>query len=274
MSRNAIFSSERYRYSVILLKQLVKTDFKLRYQGSLLGYLWSLLKPTALFGILYVVFSVFLRIGDGVPNFPVYLLLGIVIWNYFAEVTVTSVTSIVARGDLLRKLNFPRYVVVLSGSFAAFINLVLNMLVVSVFIAYSDIDINSSVLWLPLLIAQLFVFSLAISFFLSAAFVKFRDISYIWEVIMQGAFYATPILYPVSIVIASSETAAKWLMLSPMAQMIQDMRYILITDQSTRIDHVFGNHWIRAVPIGLTILMAIFSGLYFRSRSKSFAEEL
>ena len=266
--------SGRYRYSLILLRQLVVTEFKLRYQGSVLGYVWSLLKPLALFGILYVVFSLFLRIGDAVPNFPVYLLLGIVIWTYFAEVTTVSVSSIVARGEILRRLNFPRYVIVLSASFSALINLALNMLVVAAFIAFSDIQVGADIIWLPFLIIQLFVFSLAISFFLSAAFVKFRDIGYIWEIIMQGAFYATPILYPVSFVAGYSAVAAKWIMLNPVAQMIQDFRFILITDQSTRIDQVFGSHWVRVIPIGLTVLMAIGAAAYFRSRSKFFAEEL
>ena len=274
MSDSSILRPSRYRYSFILLKQLVKTDFKLRYQGSFLGYIWSLLKPTALFGILYVVFSLFLRIGDTVPNFPVYLLLGIVIWNYFSEVTLISITSIVTRGEILRRLNFPRYVIVLSTSFSALINLALNMLVVIGFIYFSDIDITPTVLWLPFLLIQLFIFSLGVSFFLSAAFVKFRDISYIWEVALQGAFYATPILYPVSFISDYSETATKILMLNPVAQMIQDFRFILVTDQSTRIDQVYDSHWIRLVPIGLTLLIAILASAYFRSRSKYFAEEL
>src|SRR5690348_2520218 len=103
---------QRYNYSLILLRELVITDFKLRYQGSVLGYVWSLLRPLALFLILYFVFAKFLRIGDAVPHFPVYLLLGIVIWNYFAEVTNGGVSAIVGRGDLIRKLNFPKYVIV------------------------------------------------------------------------------------------------------------------------------------------------------------------
>src|SRR5258708_35249969 len=99
---------QRYRYAVILLKQLVKTDFKLRYQGSVLGYAWSLLRPLFLFVILYIVFGVFLKAKGNIPHYPVYLLLGIVLWNYFAEVTAGSVGSIVGKGELLRKLNFPK----------------------------------------------------------------------------------------------------------------------------------------------------------------------
>src|SRR5665213_1421430 len=101
---------QRYRYSIILLRQLVKTDFKLRYQGSVLGYVWSLLRPLLLFVILYLVFAKIFKQGGTVPHYPVYLLLGIVLWNYFVEVTSGSVSAIVSRGDLLRKINFPKYV--------------------------------------------------------------------------------------------------------------------------------------------------------------------
>lgn len=262
---------ERYRYSIILLKQLVKTDFKLRYQGSFLGYLWSLLRPLALFVILYIVFAKFLRVGDAVPHYPVYLLFGIVLWNYFSEVTTGSVQSIVGRGDLLRKINFPKYVIVLAGSFSALINLAINFLVISVFIIASQVDITSRVLLLPLVLAELFLLSLAIAFFLSALFVRYRDIVYIWEVLMQGAFYATPILYPLSLV---PDKAAKILLLNPVAQIIQDARYVLITPETLTIDQAYGTHWIRLVSLGTVVLLIIVSASYFRSRSKHFAEEI
>ena len=274
MSETSIFKLDRYRYSLILLRQMVITDFKLRYQGSVLGYLWSLLKPLALFAILYLVFSIFLKLGDTIQNFPVYLLLGIVVWTYFAEVTGSSIVSIVSRGDLLRKINFPRYVIVLSTSFSALINLVINMMVVVVFMYVTGVDFRFEGLLVPVIILQLFVLGLAASFFLSAVYVKYRDVSHIWEVIMQGAFYATPILYPVNLVSDFSELAAKILMISPMSQMIQDIRYILITEQTIRIDHVFGNHWVRLIPYGVTILMAVLAATYFKSQSRKFAESL
>ena len=261
----------RFRYPFILLRQLIKTDFKLRYQGSVLGYVWSLLRPLALFLILYVVFVRFLRIGGNIPHYPVYLLLGIVFWNYFTEVTIGSVSAIVARGDLLRKINFPRYVIVLAGSFSALINLSLNLLVIGLFMWVSHIDLRAGAVLLPLLIFELFVFSLAIAFFLSAVFVRFRDISYIWEVIMQGAFYATPILYPLSAIPAG---AAKLLILSPVAQVIQDARYVLVTDQAQTISFLYGNHWIRLVPAGIALLTVVVSVTYFRKRSRYFAEDV
>lgn len=109
--------SERYRYSIILLKELVITEFKLRYQGSILGYFWSLLKPLFLFVILYFVFVHFLRVGSDVPNWPIALLFGIVLWNFFSEITSNGVGAIVGRGDIIRKINFPKYVIVMASSY-------------------------------------------------------------------------------------------------------------------------------------------------------------
>lgn len=262
---------ERYRYPVILLKQLVKTDFKLRYQGSFLGYLWSLLRPLALFAILYIVFAKFLKVGNDIPHYPVYLLLGIVLWNYFIEVTVGSVSVIVGKGDLIRKINFPKYVIVLSGSFAALINLTLNFIIIAGLMLVDGVEVSKTIALLPLIIAQLFVFSLALAFFLSAAFVRFRDISYIWEVMTQGAFYATPILYPLSLV---PVYASKLLLLNPMAQIIQDARQVLVTPTTQTLSDVYGTHTIRLVPYGITLLFVVLAVLYFRKQSKYFAEDV
>ncbi len=264
--------TQRYRYSIILLKQLVKTDFKLRYQGSALGYVWSLLRPLLLFLILYLVFGVFLKAKGNIPHYPVYLLLGIVLWNYFAEVTSGSVGAIVGRGDLLRKINFPKYVIILAGSFSAFINLLINFGVIAIFMVFTHVSLTWHALIMVPLIAELFIFSIAVAFFLSALFVKFRDVSYIWEVIMQAAFYATPILYPLSLV---PHRAAKVLILNPMAQIIQDARHVLVTPASETIYQVYGgDRWIWAIPLGTSLIIVILAAIYFRSRSKYFAEEI
>ncbi|MEI8338936.1 MAG: ABC transporter permease [bacterium] len=263
---------QRYRYSYILLKQLVKTDFKLRYQGSVLGYLWSLLRPLLLFLILYIVFDKFLKFGSAIPNYPVYLLLGIVLWNYFVEVTTGSVGAIVGKGDLMRKLNFPKYIIIFAGSMSALINLFLNFVVIGFFMYLSGIalSINGFVL-IPVLI-ELFILSMGLAFFLSALFVKFRDVSYIWEVIIQAAFYATPILYGLSLI---PEKAAKVLILNPMAQIIQDARWALITPKSETIYGVYGGSiFMWFVPIGITLIVSVSGALYFRGRSKYFAEEV
>src|SRR4051794_31385362 len=102
-----------------MVRELALTEFKLKYQGSIFGYLWSLMKPLAVFGVLYLVFSVFIRIGSDIPNYPVYLLLGIVMWNYFAESTSNAMRSIVDKGDLIRKVYFPRIVILFASSVSA-----------------------------------------------------------------------------------------------------------------------------------------------------------
>lgn len=261
----------RYRYSIILLKQLVKTDFKLRYQNSALGYIWSLLRPLALFVIMYIVFVKFLRVDYGVPHSALYLLVGLVIWNYFTEVTMGSVGSIVGRGDLLRKLSFPKYVIVLSGSFAALINLGLNFIVIALFMLISRVVPPIQIIFLPLLILELFVFSLSIAFFLSALFVRYRDVNYIWEVVVQAGFYVTPIFYPISMV---PHGIAKLLMLNPLAQIVQDARHIIVTTQTPTITSVYGNAYVRLIPISIVVMIAFSSAIYFRRRSKYFAEEI
>jgi ABC-2 type transport system permease protein len=262
---------QRYNYSIILLKELVKTDFKLRYQGSILGYLWSLLRPLAIFLIMYIVFMKFLRFDYGVPHSTVYLLLGIVLWNYFTEVTSGSVGAIVGKGDLLRKINFPKYVVVLAGSFGALINLSLNFIVIGIFMFVNKVDVSLHILWAIPLIIELFVFALAIAFMLSALFVKLRDVGYIWEVVMQGMFYAVPIFYPLTDV---PTRAAKILVLNPVAQIIQDMRNVVITSKTPTIESLWQESYIRILPVLFVLVMAFVSFQYFRKRSKFFAEEV
>lgn len=262
----------RYRYSVILLRQLVKTDFKLRYQGSVLGYLWSLLRPLLMFLILYIVFTVFLPVGKGVPHYPVYLLLGIVLWNFFGEVTSGSVDAIVGKGELIRKINFPKYNIVLAVSFAALINLVLNFVVIAVFMAVSRVVPTWQALLLIPLLVELFAVAIALAFLLSALYVKFRDVKYIWEVLMQAGFYATPIIYPLSRV--PYHRIREFLLLNPLAQIIQDARSVLVTSSTTTIGNEWGNVAVWAIPITITVLLLIGGAWYFRVNSKNFAEEV
>ncbi len=262
----------RFRYSAILLKQLVITDFKLRYQGSVLGYAWSLLRPIMLFVILYLVFVKGLKIGSSIPHFPIYLLLGIVIWNFFSEMTGQSLESIVGRGDLIRKIRIPRWIIVISSSVSALISLGLNLLVVFVFMLINDLSLTASSLWLPVILVEVYIFSLGVSFFLAAAFVKYRDMSYIWEVVLQAGFYLTPIIYPLSVV--TSLSMQKMLLLNPMAQAIQDARNVVVTKETITITEVYGSNTIYLVSF-ITVLIVFVAGvLYFKREAKHFAENL
>ncbi len=255
-----------------LLAELVRTDFKLRYQGSVLGYAWSLLRPLLLFCILYIVFVKFLRIGGTVPHYPIYLLIGIVLWNFFTEMTSQSLSSIVGRGDLIRKIRIPRWIIVLSSSVSALINFGLNLIVIAVFMALNHVDILSTSIWFPLIVLQIYFLALGISLFLAAAFVKYRDISYIWEVILQAGFYATPILYPLSLI--TNVTFQKLLLLNPLAQAIQDVRYALVTHDTLTISTVYGSGNFRLVTIAITLFLLLIGVLYFKREAKHFAENL
>jgi len=255
-----------------LLRELVVTDFKLRYQGSVLGYLWSLLKPLMMFVILYVVFVKFLRIGGDVPHFPVYLLLGIVMWSFFTEMTSLSLGSIVARGDLIRKIPIPRWIIVVSSSLTALINFVLNLLVVAALMLWNDVDPMRTALLLPLLFIEVYVFALGLSLFLSALYVKFRDINHIWEVVLQAFFYLTPILYPLTII--TNDTFQKLILLNPMAQAIQDARWAVVTHETLTIQQVFAGHTYALIPFGIVIGSLVLGVWYFRRESKHFAENI
>jgi ABC-2 type transport system permease protein len=264
-------SSHRNR---ALLRELVATDFKLRYQGSALGYMWSLFRPLFLFGILYIVFGYFARFGGNIDHYPLYLLLGIVLWNFFVEATNNGLQSIVSRGDLIRKINFPKYIIVISGSVSALINLGISLIVVFVFVLAAGVHLRPVALLLPFLIAELYVFALALAFFLSALYVKYRDISYIWELVMQAGIYATPIIYPLSLVVAKSPLAAKLMLLNPIAQIIQDARFVLVTPQTETLLKLSHNWLAIVAPPALILLTIVTASLYFRASAKYFAENV
>lgn len=253
-----------------ILREMVSTDFKVRYQGSVLGYFWSLLKPLFLFAILYVVFTYILPMGKDVEHFSVYLLLGIVLWNFFTEATMIGAGSVVASGDLIRKINIPRYLVVVASSVSALINLGLSLVVVVIFALINGIFPSVAWLLVFLLIIELFVFALGISFFLSAAYVKYRDITYIWEIFLQAGFYASAIIFPLSLVPLEFH---KWFFLNPIVQIIQDARYLVATDTSITIWSTIHSPAV-IIPFVIVIVTTTIGFLYFKRRSKYFAEDI
>jgi ABC-2 type transport system permease protein len=255
-----------------LLSELVRTDFKLRYQGSVLGYLWSLLKPLLMFAILYIVFVRFLRIGADIKHYPIYLLLGIVLWGFFTEMTSMSVGSIVGRGDLIRKIRIPRWIIIVSTSISALINLGLNLIIIAVFMIINGVNISWGIAVFPLILIQIYLFALGMSLFLSAAFVKYRDISYIWEVVLQAGFYITPILYPLTLI--ANPLYQKILLINPLAQAIQDARYLIVTKETITIHKLFNNELFTLIPYALIIIILIAGIFYFRSQAKYFAENI
>lgn len=252
-----------------IIKRVAITDLKLRYQGSVAGYLWTLMKPLFLFSVMYFVFTKFLKIGGNLPYYTVYLLLGIVLWSFFSEVTSICMGSIVNKGDLIKKVYFPRILLVFANSLSSFFVFLLNLIVVFAFMFFNKIDIHISALLLPLLLLELYIFSLGVSLLLASLYVKFRDISHIWEVLLQALFYGTPILYPLSLVPIQF---AKYMMLNPVAQVIQDSRYILITTQTERANSVLGVY--SFIPYVIPFLILPIGYFVFQKMSVKFAEEI
>lgn len=253
-----------------LIKELALTDFKLRYQGSALGYLWSLMKPLALFVVMYIVFTRVFRIGNDIEHYPVYLLLGLVIWEFFVEVTSSSMTAIVGQGDLIRKVYFPRIVLVISRSITALLTFFLNFIVVLLFMFYNGVDLSWGILLFPLLVLEMLILIMGTSFFLSSLFVKFRDIGHIWDVFVRALFYATPILYPMSIV---PQNLAKVQILNPIAQILQDSRYLLITRQTLTANDLLTWKYLW-IPYSIPFVVFILGIIIFEKSSAKFAEEV
>ncbi len=266
--------SKRYRYSLILLRELVVTDFKLRYQGSTLGYLWALLRPLFLFAILYVFFVEILHIGKEIEHWGVALLLGIVLWNFFSEVVKQGLKSVVSSGGIIRKINFPKYIVVVSTSLSAIINLLINLVVVGIFAAIDQVGLSWSMLLLPIFIIEIYIFALGLAFLLGTINVKFRDIGYIWEVVSQALFYGSAIMFPLNRVVDVSPQIAQILALNPLSQAIQDARYYAVTRDVDTLHTLTDNLAIIILPYIISFLIIIIGAWYFRRRSPYFAEDV
>ena len=266
----------------VLLYELVKTDFKLRYQGSFLGVLWSVLKPLLLFAVMYTVFVKFLRFTDGTSQYPLVLLLGISLWSFFTEATSVGMGSIVGRGDILRKINFPKYIIILSAMMSSLISLVINLIVVIIFalvtIHSTHANFTDMIFLVPLNIIQLFLLAFGLALILSTLYVKFRDIGHIWEVVLQILFYSMPIIYPLTQVAklhVMGIEAQKIIMLNPVAQTIQDVRHNLISPDTVPTTwSTINNIWAALIPIAITILLIVVGAVYFSRNSKKFAETM
>ena len=262
------------RKNRILLSELTKTDFKLRYQGSVLGYLWALLRPLMMFAILYVVFAKLLRIGGDIPHYPVYLLCGTSMWSFFTECTSQGIQAIVNRGDLLRKISFPKYIVVVSATLTAVINMLINLVVIIIFALINGVTPSWSWLLVIPAVVQLYLLSLGIAFLLGSINVKYRDITSIWDVLTQALFYAVPIIYPISMVAATSTVAAKIILLNPISQAIQDIRFGLITHETITTWNYLNNPINALIPVIITLFILTIGAIVFRRKSKFFAEEV
>ncbi len=251
---------------------LARTDWKVRFFGSALGYVWSLLRPLMLFGIIYVVFQYVIGAGEGVEYYGVILLLGMMLYFCFSEITGGGLTSMVDRESLLRKVGFPRAVVPLSVAMVAAMNLALNVVVLAVFVVASGVEPRWTWLLLPIPFALLLVFATGVAMLLSALYVRYRDVQPIWEVVLQAFFYATPILYPIELLAAKYETLAKVALLNPIATLIQEARFLLTGAPSA--SEAMGSTALLAAPATILVGLTLLGFYVFDRMAPRAAEEL
>ena len=255
-----------------VLSVIAAAEFKLKYTGSVLGYAWSVLKPLALFTLLYLVFGKVFNLNQLFPYYAVSLLLGIVLFTFFADATVLGLISIVVRDSLIRKIWFPRIIITTSVTLTAGMTLLINLTVVAGFIAYKQITPQPDWLLIPLLLLELYVYTLGVSLLLAALFVRLRDLQQVWELGLQLLFYASPIIYPIGFL---PPWAQKLVFLNPFTQVLQDIRALLFypdvaTNRITAAS-AFGGLG-RIVPIGIAIGIFVLGYVFFRRQEPWFAE--
>jgi ABC-2 type transport system permease protein len=250
---------------------LAVTEWRLRFYGSFLGYLWSLARPFALFGVIYTVFSQFANFGDQVPGYAVYILFSLVLFQFFAEITGNAVQSLVSREDMLRKVRFPHLVIPLSLALHALFNLGMTLVAVMIFAVVSGIYPAWGWLELPFLVGILLVFALGVGMLLSVLYVRYRDIQPIWDVIGQALFYASPVLYVSTMVPASFQRAY---LANPIASVLAAMRHAVIDPTAPPVWEAIGGAERLVVPLGIAFGSLALGWWVFNRAAPRIAEHL
>jgi len=251
---------------------LAVLEFRLKFFGSVLGYFWQLVRPLLLFGVLYFVFTELVRLGGGVKNYPVILLMGIIIYSFYAEATGTAVGSVPDRESLVRKVHFPRLVIPLSVVLTTFLNFVLNFIVVIVFVLASGIAPRWSWLQIIPLVIALTLLSTGIGTLLAALFVRYRDVRPIWDVILQISFYGSPILYPIEKI--PEEGLRRLIMCNPLAVIVQQARHAIVDAGAPSAAEAMGGAVWLLIPLGLLIGVCVLGYVVFDRSAPHIAEEL
>jgi ABC-2 type transport system permease protein len=259
---------DRLAYQLRVLRVIAGVQFKLKYVDSALGYAWSIAKPLAYFAVLWVVFGRFFDTGVG--RFPLYLLIGIVLFTFLTDAVGLALPSIVERGALLRRISFPPHVIPLSSTLTAVMTFGVNLVVVALFIALSGIVPDATWLLLIPLLLELYIFIVGLALIMSTLFVRFHDIGPIWELVAQLLLFATPIMYPITIL---PEWAERLVMLNPFVQVLQDVRYIVLGPHAAlgTLPTSVGEH-LPAVAIAFTTF--VFGVLIHRRDAPHFAERV
>jgi ABC-2 type transport system permease protein len=241
------------------------TEFKRVYFGTVLGYLWSLIRPLMLFGVLLFVFTKVFRVGsEKVEHYAVMLLLGIVLFTFFQEATSTAVTSVVAQEGVVRKTQFPRLVIPLSTVLTAMLNLSLNLIVVLAFVLAFGVSPAWTWFLFPVALAALLAFTAAVGMALSVLYVRFRDVAIIWAVVAQVLMYMTPILYPINAF--GNPTYEHLLMINPLTVIFTQIRiWILHEADAPSVVHAAGG-WLGLLPATIIFFGVIAFGAWVFNR--------
>jgi len=251
----------------------VRTEFKLRYSDSVLGYLWSIARPLAYFTVIWVLLGGLFGGGVQIPHYPLYLLLGIVIFTYFVDAVGLQMSSIVERGGLLRKINFPRLIIPLSATGTASITFAVNALAVVVFIVASRLTPNATWFLIIPLLGELYLFILGFGLILAIGYTRFRDVGQLWDLGAQLLFFAMPVMYSIS---SLGERWQKIIILNPVAQVMQDIRRIVMGPQldPQTIAAVWGSREARIIPTLIAVGTFAMGLALFQRDSKNFAERV
>jgi ABC-2 type transport system permease protein len=259
------------RRFVNLTLTLARTDFKLRYFGSVLGYVWSLVRPLLLFAVLYVVFTTVFHAGRGVPHYPVYLLTSIVLWTFFVETTSGSVQCLLLREGLLRKMRFPRLVIPLSVGLTAMFNLGMNFIVVLGFALATGVEPRWRWLEMPVLVLLLAAFALGIGMLLSVLYVRFRDVQPIWDVVSQILFYISPIIYTAK---TYPPSVLRIAMVNPVAAILTQMNHAFTDPSAPSAASYIGSPLRLILPLGIIAAVGALGLWFFMREAPRIAENL
>ena len=250
---------------------LAVTEWKLRFYGSVLGYVWTLARPFLFFGVIYFVFTEIVGLAKNVPNYGVYILFSIVLFNFFGEVTGNSVAALVAREGLLRKMRFPRLVIPMSVALTALFNLACTLVAVMIFAVISGVYPGWGWLELPIIILLLTLLATGIGMLLSALYVRYRDMQPIWDVTQQVLFYASPILYVATLVPAKYQHAY---MCNPIATLLSAMRHAVVDPTAPSAAALIGGTTRLLIPIGLVAIAVVLGASVFNREAPRIAENL
>ena len=254
-----------------LVFTLAVTDFKLKYYGSVLGYVWTLARPFLFFGVIYFVFTEIVGLDKDVPNYGVYILFALVLFQFFGEVTGNCLGSLVARESMLRKMRFPRLVIPLSVVLTALFNLGMTLIAVFIFAIASGVAPTWGWLELPVIIVLLTIFSTGCGLVLSALFVRYRDVQPIWDVTSQVLFYASPILYVATMVPESYQRAY---LANPIAALLTQMRHAVVDPTARPVWDAIGGVERLLVPGGIVVAVFVLGLWVFTREAPRIAENL